>query len=61
MDVRDSPWRPPRERQSEGRGRGKVPRRTGEKQGRALALPALPAPASPQPRRDAPDSGKIVP
>lgn len=63
MDVRDGPWRPPRERLSEGRGRGKVPWRAGEKPGRALALPALPALASPlaERSRDAPDTDKIAP
>lgn len=56
MDVRDSPWRPPRERQSEGGGRGKVLRRTGEQRALALALVALRALAGPlaEPRRPTP-------
>ena len=48
MDVRDSPWRPPRERQSEGRGRGeKVLRRIGEKLAQAITLRAFLPPAGP--------------
>lgn len=62
MDVRDSPWRPPRERQSEGRGRGgKVLRRMGEKRARELTLPAHPAPAGPLAEHRRPDPDEIAP
>ena len=51
MDVRDSPRRPPRERLSEGGGRGKSSAENGEAGPGArpprASLPALPAPEGP--------------
>lgn len=62
MDVRDSPRRPPRERQSEGGGRGKVLWRTGEQRALALALVAHRALAGPLPSsRGAPHPDGIAP
>lgn len=47
MDVRDSPWRPPRERLSEGSGRGKSSAENGQEEGPGARPPRASRPAGP--------------
>lgn len=62
MDVRDSPRRPPRERQSKGRGRRtKFCGELARKWSQAPALPALPGLAGPSPSSGAPGPDEIAP